>query len=63
MGLGRALVETIPSHPDLTSVEQWTLSTADAHALYARHGFRQGVADSNWMTLDRSRDVPGLQPG
>ena len=55
IGLGRALVETILAHPELRSVEHWTLSTADAHALYERHGFRQGAVDGKWMTLDRSR--------
>ena len=53
LGLGRALVETILAHPELATVDQWTLSTADAHALYARYGFRQGQVDSKWMTLDR----------
>jgi GNAT superfamily N-acetyltransferase len=54
-GLGRALIETVLSHPELATVEQWTLVTADAHALYARYGFEQGNADPQWMTLDRSR--------
>ena len=61
-GLGRALVEAILAHPELTTVDHWTLNTADAHALYARYGFRQGKVDSNWMTLDRSGDAPSLAP-
>ncbi len=56
LGLGRALIEAILAHPELTTVDHWTLNTADAHALYARYGFRQGEVDSRWMTLDRSRE-------
>lgn len=57
LGLGKALVEAILGHPELTTVDHWTLTTADAHALYTRYGFRSGEADGNWMTLDRtSRD-------
>ena len=54
LGLGRALVETALAHPELATVVSWTLTTADAHALYARYGFRAGAADGSWMTLDRS---------
>ena len=53
LGLGRALVETILAHPELTTVSHWTLSTADAHDLYSRYGFRTSAADKNWMTLTR----------
>lgn len=61
LGLGRALVETILAHPELTTVRTWTLTTADAQGLYARYGFRPGEADDKWMTLDRApveADVP-----
>ncbi len=54
LGLGKALVETILSHPELTTVAQWTLVTADAHGLYARFGFHADPATPRWMTLDRS---------
>ena len=53
-GLGRALIEAVLAHPELTTVDHWTLNTADAHGLYARYGFRQEVESTNWMTLDRS---------
>ncbi len=53
-GLGKALVETILAHPELETVGHWTLVTADAHGLYARHGFRLGEADGKWMVLDRT---------
>jgi GNAT superfamily N-acetyltransferase len=39
MGLGTALISAVLSHPELCSVTTWTLSTNDAHALYARFGF------------------------
>ena len=56
IGLGKALVETVLAHPRLATVCSWTLTTADAHGLYARFGFRPGRADGQWMTLDR---IPG----
>ncbi len=60
LGLGRALIEVILTHPELVSVDHWTLNTADAHALYARYVFQQGIANSRWMTLDRSRNTSCL---
>ncbi len=56
-GLGKALVEFVLSHPELATVTHWTLTTADAHGLYARHGFRPGEADGRWMTLLRTPPV------
>jgi GNAT superfamily N-acetyltransferase len=53
LGLGKALVETILAQPELATVSLWTLTTADAHGLYARHGFRPGEANKNWMATDR----------
>jgi GNAT superfamily N-acetyltransferase len=38
-GHGRALVEALLFHPALRTVRRWSLSTADAHGLYARYGF------------------------
>ncbi len=52
-GLGRALVAAVLDHPELATVGRWTLTTADAQALYARFGFRVAEADGAWMTLDR----------
>jgi GNAT superfamily N-acetyltransferase len=53
-GLSKALVETVLNHPELTTVTHWTLTTRDAHGLYARYGFRAAELDENWMTLVRS---------
>jgi GNAT superfamily N-acetyltransferase len=39
-GLGKWLVETVLNHPELRDLPRWTLSTRDAHDLYARFGFR-----------------------
>jgi GNAT superfamily N-acetyltransferase len=39
-GLGRWLVETVLSHPDLQGLRRVFLGTADAHSLYERYGFR-----------------------
>ena len=57
MGLGKALVATILSHPELSSVSHWTLTTTDAHGLYARHGFQLFEANGRWMTLDRDEPL------
>jgi GNAT superfamily N-acetyltransferase len=39
-GLGKWLVETVLSHPDLQNLRRFFLGTADAHSLYERHGFQ-----------------------
>jgi GNAT superfamily N-acetyltransferase len=51
-GIGKALVEALLAHPDLKTISTWMLNTADAHALYARYGFRP-TTDGNEMRLDR----------
>jgi GNAT superfamily N-acetyltransferase len=38
-GLGKWLVETVLSHPDLGGLRRWMLGTEDAHGLYERFGF------------------------
>ncbi len=38
-GLAQALVAAMLEHPELVTVRRWTLSTNDAHGLYARFGF------------------------
>jgi hypothetical protein len=32
-------VEALLFHPELRTVRRWSLSTSDAHSLYARYGF------------------------
>lgn len=53
-GLGKALVGAMLGHPDLATVTKWTLTTADAHGLYAGFGFRASPGDPNWMVFDRA---------
>ena len=59
LGLGKALVETVLGHPALTTVTHWTLTTSDAHGLYARYGFRADGDDGRWMTLQRTPSGAG----
>lgn len=53
-GLGKALVSAVLAHPELAMVEKWTLTTGDAHGLYARHGFQLGERDGRWMVMERA---------
>jgi GNAT superfamily N-acetyltransferase len=39
-GLGKFLVSCVLAHPQLQRLRRWALATADAHGLYARHGFK-----------------------
>jgi GNAT superfamily N-acetyltransferase len=50
-GLARWLVSTVLGHPDLQGLRRWLLATRDAHALYARLGFRTVVDPSILMTI------------
>ena len=54
VGLGKSLVRTVLDHPELATVVKWTLTTADAHALYTPFGFQTSTSDPTWMTLDRA---------
>ena len=38
-GLSKALLAAILGHPELRTIARWTLSTDDAHGLYAGFGF------------------------
>ena len=38
-GLGKWLMQTIHSHPDLQGLRRWMLATRDAHGLYAQFGW------------------------
>jgi GNAT superfamily N-acetyltransferase len=49
-GLGKWVVETVLSHPDLQNLRRFFLGTADAHSLYERHGFRP-IDPSRMMEL------------
>ena len=59
-GLGKWLVESLLAHPDLQRLRLTLLATADAHALYARHGF-EPVDAERFMELRHS--PADLYPG
>jgi len=40
-GLGKWLVKTVISHPELQGLGKWSLGTADAHELYRKFGFAE----------------------
>jgi GNAT superfamily N-acetyltransferase len=48
-GLGKWLLESVMSHPDLKNVRRWMLATRDAHELYSRFGFHPIEAPALWM--------------
>ena len=50
-GLGKWLIETILSHPDLQGLRRWTLATQDAHGLYQQYGFNSLANADNWMEI------------
>ena len=52
-GLATSLIQAMLEHPELATVTHWTLTTSDAHAVYARFGFRIAEPDGRWMTLTR----------
>ena len=57
-GLGVALVQAMLDHPEVATVRQFHLGTADAHALYARFGFTAGNPDLD-MILRRPSPEAG----
>jgi GNAT superfamily N-acetyltransferase len=52
-GLGKWLVETALSYPELQSVPRWLLATRDAHELYRKFGFEALSAPERRMELNR----------
>jgi GNAT superfamily N-acetyltransferase len=52
-GLGKWLVQTILSHPELQGLRRWTLATRDAHGLYRQFGFSSLANPDGWMELFR----------
>ena len=57
-GLGKWLVKTVLSHPDLVTC-RWELGTKDAHALYAQFGFGRPTSDRAMKRV--SVQVKGLE--
>ncbi len=52
-GLGRWLMETVMTHPDLAGVRRFQLVTRDMHALYAAFGFKASDHPAGHMEIRR----------
>jgi GNAT superfamily N-acetyltransferase len=50
-GLGKWLMQTVHSHPDLQGLRRWTLATRDAHSLYSQFGWMSLNDPNNWMEI------------
>lgn len=50
-GLGKWLMETVKSHPDLQGLRRWVLATHDAHELYKQYGWTPLENPHNWMEI------------
>jgi GNAT superfamily N-acetyltransferase len=48
-GLGKWLMQTIHSHPDLQGLRRWVLATRDAHGLYEQFGWQPLDHPERWM--------------
>jgi GNAT superfamily N-acetyltransferase len=48
-GLGKWLMETVHSHPDLQGLRRWVLITRDAHGLYEQYGWTPLSNTEGWM--------------
>jgi GNAT superfamily N-acetyltransferase len=47
--LGKWMMETILSHPELQGLRRWCLVTRDAHGLYSQFGFASLYDTTRWM--------------
>ena len=48
-GLGKWLMATVHSHPDLQGIRRWMLATNDAHGLYKQFGWVPLENPERWM--------------
>jgi GNAT superfamily N-acetyltransferase len=48
-GLGKWLMETVHSHPELQGLRRWLLATRDAHGLYKQFGWTLLDHTERWM--------------
>jgi GNAT superfamily N-acetyltransferase len=51
-GLSRRLIQQIIQHPDLQGLRRMLLATRDAHALYAKFGFKPLAAPERVMEIN-----------
>lgn len=49
LGLGKWLMETVHSHPELQGIRRWMLATRDAHSLYSQFGWVPLAPPELWM--------------
>lgn len=56
-GLGDTMVGEVVAHLREQGLGRVMLATADAHALYARHGFEPLADPARWMTLALQRQA------
>jgi GNAT superfamily N-acetyltransferase len=55
-GIGKLLIENILAHPELRTIERYTLGTQDAHGLYAQYGFTAPAKPERQMELLRPQN-------
>jgi GNAT superfamily N-acetyltransferase len=48
-GIGKWLMETILSYPELQGLRRFMLATRDAHGLYLQYGFKPLTRPDRWM--------------
>jgi GNAT superfamily N-acetyltransferase len=52
-GLGKWLMRTMQSHPELQNLRRWLLTTKDAHTLYEQLGWQKPSADYSYRFMMR----------
>lgn len=62
-GLARRLMEAVVGHPDLQGLRRMLLATRDAHALYAKFGFKPLAAPERIMEVHRPDAYAGTGAG
>jgi GNAT superfamily N-acetyltransferase len=50
-GLGKWLMRTLQTHPELQTIRRWVLTTQDAHGMYAQAGFAPLKHPMRWMQI------------
>ena len=60
--IGKHLMATVTSHPELQNLRLWTLFTRDAHGLYRQHGFHEARHPDRLMER-RPLDPYGIKTG
>ena len=51
LGLSRRLMQAVRAHPDLQGLRRMMLATRDAHALYAKFGFKPLAVPERFMEI------------